>query len=133
MIFRLVRKTVAKIFRLLLLAVAASGEGLLFMMQRGKCMYCGIKMEIYDFHADLKVPLSRGGTTRISNKQLLCSACNRRKDNATDEEFRSRYPFLKPSGEAKSPPRIVIPQSRFNERDKELRGATKGRKPRQSG
>jgi hypothetical protein len=69
----------------------------------------------------------------MSNRQLICNECSIRKGESSDEEFRNRYPFLTPSGEAKSPPGIVIPQSRFDERDKELRGAPKSRKLKQSG
>ena len=129
MIFGRLRKVATKIIRIPLLAVAVIGKFLLFKMQDGKCMYCGLKVEIDNLHVDLKVPLSRGGTSRISNKQLICSECYRRKGEATDEEFLHRYAFLKSAREAKSPPGTVIPQSQFDERDKELKDAAKRRKP----
>lgn len=106
---------------------------LLFKNQSGRCMYCGAKLSLHYLDVDHKIPLSRNGSDRISNKQLICGPCNRRKGNMTDGEFRRRYPFLKSAREAKNPPRSAIPQSRFDEKDKELKDAAKRRKPREKG
>ena len=50
-----------------------------------RCAYCGatnVPLEI-----DHIVPVSRGGTDRVSNLTLACSACNQAKGNRTAEEF----------------------------------------------
>lgn len=43
---------------------------------RGKCVQCDATE---DLHFDHKIPWSRGGANTISNIQLLCGPCNRRK------------------------------------------------------
>jgi 5-methylcytosine-specific restriction endonuclease McrA len=50
-----------------------------------RCAYCGatdVPLEV-----DHIVPKSRGGTDRVSNLTLACSACNRAKGDRTAEEF----------------------------------------------
>lgn len=47
----------------------------LFDRQGGKCIYCNRKLKT-KYHADHIVPLSLGGTNKISNIQLLCQPCN---------------------------------------------------------
>lgn len=37
---------------------------------------CGKKVSYDDFHADHKIPFSKGGKTTVGNAQLLCSKCN---------------------------------------------------------
>jgi hypothetical protein len=68
MIFGVIRKVARviitlslSIVELPLLAVIASGEGLLFIAQGRKCMYCGEKLDLLLVYVDYKVPLSRGG------------------------------------------------------------------------
>ena len=84
----------------------------LFKIQKGKCMYCGKKMEMAYFDVDHKKPVAKGGKNRITNLQLLCRPCNARKGKMTDGEFRRRYK-LTPSTKAKGPPSRVIPQKHF--------------------
>jgi len=100
----------------------------LLAKQGGKCMYCGRKLDPHYAQVDHKTPTSRGGKNSLANRQVLCSRCNTRKGDKTDGEFRRRYPFLKSAREAKGPPSGVIPQSRFDERDKELRKSGKPKK-----
>ena len=40
-----------------------------------KCKVCGSALRS-DFHADHRVPFSRGGQTTLSNAQALCATCN---------------------------------------------------------
>jgi 5-methylcytosine-specific restriction endonuclease McrA len=62
----------------------------LFYDQAGYCYYCGTPLYSSKdgrFHADHKVPVSRGGDNFISNIALACSKCNLTKNNKTEEEF----------------------------------------------
>jgi 5-methylcytosine-specific restriction endonuclease McrA len=54
----------------------------LLQHQRGKCIYCARSIR-KDYHVDHRVALARGGSNWISNIQLTCGPCNRRK-GATD-------------------------------------------------
>jgi hypothetical protein len=56
------------------------------------CAYCGktdIPLEIEHI-----VPKSKGGSNRVSNLTLACTACNRKKGNKSLEQFLSRKPRL---------------------------------------
>lgn len=87
---------------------------LLYDVQKGKCNYCGKKLELAYLHSDHKNPVSRGGSDRSTNKQLLCSPCNSRKGAMTDGEFRRRYK-LPGVRKANGPPKKLIPQSYFED------------------
>jgi hypothetical protein len=63
----------------------------LFVSQEYTCYYCNKpffngKLDI-KFHIDHKTPLSRGGTSDISNIALACPKCNLSKNTKTDIEF----------------------------------------------
>ena len=90
----------------------------LYKKQKGKCMYCGIKLTIRYFHLDHKTPVSRGGGDNPGNLQLLCGPCNGRKGDMTDGEFRRKYK-LTPSRQVKGPPSRPLSQSRFDKKTKE--------------
>lgn len=47
----------------------------------GICAKCGKKCELDQMEADHITPWSKGGHTDISNLQMLCKECNRRKSN----------------------------------------------------
>ena len=98
--------------------IGTKNKEALFALQNGRCMYCGRKMGLAYLHVDHKTPVSRGGTNRLSNLHLLCSACNTRKGNMSDGEFRRKYE-LAPAREAKGPPSKVIPQDYFKKKTKE--------------
>lgn len=55
--------------------------------QREKCANCRANICPKTYHRDHRVALSRGGTNDISNIQLLCIPCNRRKYNKDPIEF----------------------------------------------
>ena len=52
------------------------------------CYYCGVTTIPSAREVDHKQPLSRGGTHRLENLAVCCPACNGRKYNRTEEEFR---------------------------------------------
>ena len=51
----------------------------LFGEQKGKCAACGNNPGYDNMDVDHIVPKSKGGTDHISNLQLLCAGCNRKK------------------------------------------------------
>jgi len=62
----------------------------LFEKQEGFCFYCGELLYSSfdkDIHVEHKIPLSRGGTSNISNIALSCARCNLQKGTRTHEEF----------------------------------------------
>ena len=83
---------------------------LLHGIQKGKCMYCGVKLRDGDGHVDHKLPFARGGKETPKNMQLLCAPCNTRKGALTDGEFRKRFKAVLP---ATLPPARPIPLSKF--------------------
>lgn len=103
---------------------------LLFKDQNGKCMYCGKKeREATYFEIDHKTPMARDGSDSISNLQLLCGPCNKRKGAQTDGQFRKAFK-LTPASKTKGPPTKVIPQSYFEKIAKEIAGKKSAKRKR---
>ena len=50
-----------------------------YQQQKGKCPACQNTFEISQMEGDHVTPWSEGGKTELSNLQMLCRACNRRK------------------------------------------------------
>jgi hypothetical protein len=46
-----------------------------------KCCYCEIPLDRYSFTKEHLVPVSRGGTDRVSNLRAACEDCNQEKGN----------------------------------------------------
>ena len=92
----------------------------LYERQKGRCMYCGIKLDIAYFEADHKTPFSRGGRDTPGNFHLICGPCNKCKSNLKNAEFRNLYE-LTPASKAKGPPTRVIPRKHFDQITKELK------------
>ena len=61
----------------------------LFEKQKGKCIYCSIKLGD-SYHVDHITPLARGGSNWPSNLQLTCERCNNRKRAIDPIEFARR-------------------------------------------
>ncbi len=80
--------------------------------QDRRCMYCGVRKLLVNFHIDHKIPVVRGGSNDMGNLQLLCRSCNLRKGNQTDEEFRNRYRSVLRS-DSSAPPTQAISESEF--------------------
>jgi 5-methylcytosine-specific restriction endonuclease McrA len=53
----------------------------LLVKQRRRCANCRCKISEETMHRDHIVALSRGGSNSMSNIQLLCAPCNRKKYN----------------------------------------------------
>lgn len=51
------------------------------LFSNGKCMLCGVQLP-KSWHADHKLPFSKGGITDVINGQALCPQCNLKKGNS---------------------------------------------------
>jgi len=103
----------------------------LYEKQKGRCNYCGCKLAIHHLQTDHKIPVERDGANTLSNKQILCGPCNRRKGKLTDGEFRRKY-RLPGSRIAKSPPSRAIPQEYFEVISKETAAKNAARRKRET-
>lgn len=59
-------------------------------LQGGKCAYCRIRLSDVVEHVDHIKPVSKGGSNRRNNLQLLCGSCNSRKHDADPVIFARR-------------------------------------------
>lgn len=57
---------------------------------RGRCGYCGVKLEPDNFQVDHIFPLARGGTNLEHNLIASCHMCNKYKSTFTVVEFKKR-------------------------------------------
>lgn len=61
-------------------------RAVIYRLGNGVCALCGSPVSEQDFEADHKIPWSKGGVTQISNAQVLCSACNKKKSDHLDSD-----------------------------------------------
>lgn len=61
-------------------------RAVIYRIGKGRCAECGKSVSEDEFEADHIIPHSRGGKTKISNGQILCAECNRRKSDSISEE-----------------------------------------------
>jgi ATP adenylyltransferase len=54
----------------------------------GKCALCGATKRMRPLEVDHIIPRSKGGKTEYDNLQVLCTKCNRTKNNKDDTDFR---------------------------------------------
>lgn len=59
----------------------------LLLKQKNRCVNCLGKITMETMHKDHRIALSKGGSNAISNIQLLCVPCNRKKYNKDPIEF----------------------------------------------
>ena len=59
----------------------------LYGQQEGHCNGCGGTFEFRNLEVDHVVPRAKGGSDHISNYQLLCGFCNRRKGTGSQAEL----------------------------------------------
>ena len=56
----------------------------LFLAAAGRCVYCGARLKT-GWHADHRIPWSKGGKTTIENGDASCPDCNLRKANSMNQ------------------------------------------------
>lgn len=57
-----------------------------FVRDKGRCQYCGVKVTMKDATFDHVVPRSQGGQTRWENIVISCVSCNQKKGGRTPEQ-----------------------------------------------
>jgi len=86
----------------------------IYLRDRYRCQYCGLKGKKSELNIDHLVPRSRGGASTWDNVVVACIPCNRRKGSRLPEEAGMTlertpekprwHPALAPTGEAPPPP-----------------------------
>lgn len=57
-----------------------------FLRDKGKCQYCGVRVTLQDATFDHVVPRCQGGQTRWENIVISCVSCNQKKSGRTPHE-----------------------------------------------
>ncbi len=75
----------------------------LFFQHYGQpCRYCKKVLDVSNIVCDHIYPISMGGTSLISNLQIICKSCNTRKGSLKDEDFQALLEFLNRHPDMKS-------------------------------
>lgn len=61
---------------------------LAFERSKGRCESCGARLKVGEGEYDHVLPASLGGTSDLSNCQLLCVPCHRGPDGKTADDVR---------------------------------------------
>jgi len=69
-------------------------RGLFLRCYGRKCRYCDNTLDIYNIVCDHTYPISMGGSSDITNLQIICGRCNTRKGNLTNKEFQDLLRWL---------------------------------------
>ncbi len=71
------------------IAIPSEVRAYVFQRDRHQCQSCG--RQGTGLQIDHIVPLALGGSNDLSNLQVLCGTCNRRKRDRRDPRFRQRF------------------------------------------
>jgi hypothetical protein len=66
----------------------------IFHKTKGKCAYCGCKINPVAFTIDHVIPRSAGGTNHTDNLLPACKSCNLAKGSGSIEQLRIRCKFV---------------------------------------
>jgi 5-methylcytosine-specific restriction endonuclease McrA len=58
----------------------------IYLRDKGRCMYCGIKVARDDWEYEHVIPRVQGGKTEWNNIVVSCTGCNQRKGGRTPEQ-----------------------------------------------
>jgi len=52
------------------------------------CYYCGTFLTKINYQVDHALPISKGGSSEVSNLRASCETCNKKKGDKTELEYR---------------------------------------------
>jgi len=61
-----------------------------WLRDKGRCQFCGRKIDLRDFTLDHVTPRSQGGKTTWQNVVVACLTCNQRKRDRTPQQARMK-------------------------------------------
>lgn len=66
----------------------------LYASQKGACRYCNCSLDYRDIHRDHRMPVALGGSSDITNMQILCRTCNLSKGSLHPDDFESKIGYV---------------------------------------